>query len=203
MFIPPTTKETLTFNNPRVLCQPHDLKLRILTNYWDENKQEEVEVCLCAAMHLNRSFSEGYTIVSPVCFVSLKSKRPCEVNITIPHALANVEAEKGKICILSTTTIDPNLRPGSPLSSPSERTLVHLQGIELLAEKRSVRFRTTLAHPSLFVVAVRDRLPDLRCSLFVTYPELDSSSSVAGFDVEAYIGMSLKTVTTVSLTFAS
>ena len=203
MFISPIMKEMLTLNSPHIHCKPHDLKLRISKNYWEKNRDEVVEVCLCAAMHLNYSFSEGYTIVSPVCFVSLKSKRSCEVSITIPHAIANVEAEKGKICILSTTTIDPNLRPDSPLSSPSERTLVHLRGIELQPEKRSVKFRTTLAHPSLFVVAVRDRLPDLRCSLFVTYPELDSSSSVAGFDVEAYIGMSLKTVTTVSLTFAS
>ena len=156
-------------------------------------------MCLCAALHLNCSFSEGYTIVSPVCFVSLKSQRPCEVKITLPHAIANVETEKEKICILSMTTIDPNLKSDSPLSSPTERTLVHLQGIEPQAEKRSIKFRTSLACPSLFVVAMRDRPPDLRCSLFVIYPELDPGSSVTGFDVEAYIGMNLKTVTTVSL----
>ena len=199
MFIPPITKETLTFNNARVHCQTHDIKLHLSKNYWDKNKEEEVEVCLCAAMHLNCSFSEGYTIVSPVCFASLRSRRPCEVDITLPHAIANVETAKEKICILSMTTIDPNLKPDSPLSSPTERTLVHLQGIEPQAEKCSIKFRISLAYPSLFVVAVRDRPPDLRCSLFVIYPELDPGSSVTGFDVEAYIGMNLKTVTTVSL----
>ena len=134
-----------------------------------------------------------------MCFASLRSRRPCEVDITLPHAIANVETAKEKICILSMTTIDPNLKPDSPLSSPTERTLVHLQGIEPQAEKCSIKFRISLAYPSLFVVAVRDRPPDLRCSLFVIYPELDPGSSVTGFDVEAYIGMNLKTVTTVSL----
>ena len=202
MFVPPVTKDTLTPNNLRVFCESHELKLRVSKDYWGvKNKEESVDVCLCAAMHLNRSFPQGYTIVSPVCFVSLKSQRPCEINLSIPHAIANAEAEKDKICILSTVTVNPNLQPESPLFSPSERTLIQLQGIELQAETRSIKFRTSLAHPSLFVVAVRDgvsRLLPLRCSLFVAYPELDRNSSVSAFDIETYIGMNLKTVTTVS-----
>ena len=200
MFILPTVKETLTFKNSHVSCHYHDLKLRLSMNYWDKNKEERVEVYLCAAMHPNCPIPDRCTIVSPVCFVSLKSKSSCEVEITLPHAIANIEADKEKVCILSTPTIDPNLKPDSPLYSPTERTLVHLDRIDLQAKNHSVKFRTSMVYPSLFVVAVKDKLPNLQCSLFVTYPKFDPSSNVTGFDVEAYIGMSLKTVTTVSLT---
>ncbi len=66
-------------------------------------------------------------------------------------------------------------------------------------------FKTELALPSLFAVAVKagpiptPSIP-LRCIMSVGYPQLDRATRVAGFDLEIYIGMNLKTVTMVSQT---
>ena len=205
MFIPPVERVTLTHDNQRTFSESHDIKLRISKDYWNNHKDDKLDVCLCAAMSLNRSFPAGYTVVSPVVFVSARSRCPCKMSLSIPHAAVFPTTQgTGRIVILSTTTVDPNLKAAdSPLFSPSERTLAPLpdQGLDLQAEVRTVTFKTYLVCPSLFAVAIKDNFPrplPLRCSLFVAYPQLDRGASVAGFDIETYIGMNLMTVTTVS-----
>lgn len=142
-------------------------------------------------------------MVSPICFLSCRSKGPCQVNLTLPHAV-NMPREdcSSRLAILSTATAKPDTDPNSPFFSPSERMLAPLEGIKIEFEKDRVKFQTDLRYPSLFAVAVRDGpgsipLP-LRCCLYVLYPELEPNSAmVAGFGIETYIGMRLQTVTTV------
>ena len=75
-----------------------------------------------------------------------------------------------------------------------------LPGTATTLDAQTLQFKTTLVHPSLFAVAVKTvpgRPLPLRCSLFVTYPYLEPGAMVPGFDMEAYIGMTLPTVSTV------
>lgn len=80
--------------------------------------------------------------------------------------------------------------------------LAPLEGVQIKVEKDWVKFQTDLCHPSLFAVAVHEYpgsipLP-LRCCLYVLYPELEPDMPmVAGFDIETYIGMNVRTVATV------
>ena len=102
----------------------------------------------------------------------------------------------------ATAKVDPNGDPDSPFFSPSERILAPLEGVKLEPEDNHIKFQTDLSYPSLFAVAVRESpgsipLP-LCCTLYVLYPELDQHATLTGFDIETYIGMSLKTVTKVS-----
>ena len=147
--------------------------------------------------------TQGYTVVSPICFLSCRSKGPCQVNLTLPYAVdMTPDDHSSRIAILSTATAKIDADPKSPFFSPSERVLAPLDGIEIKYEKDRVKFLTDLRYPSLFAVAVRDGpgyLPlPLRCCLYVLYPEVEQSSPmVAGFDIEVYIGMKLQTVATV------
>ena len=184
-------------------CSEHDLKVRISTAFWENRKPEEkLEVCVAAAMHFNRLLPKGYTIVSPVCFVSCKTSKPCEVRLTLPHAtLCQFDEDHKKVAILATSAYDLKWSPDSPLFSPGEHPLVPLVGVDLQTDRQCVKFTTTLVCPSLYAVAVKDNFPcplPLRCSLFVTYPELSGeSSTITAFDIMTYVGMTLKTVTTV------
>ncbi len=154
-------------------------------------------------MHLNQPFPPGYTIVSPVYFISCKTPRPCQVELTLPHAVAYTKDEdKKRLCILSTTTVSPNSHPD--IWSPSDRTLTELQTDSFEVDTYHVKFKTSLVHPSLYAVAVNERdfslephLP-LRCSLYISYPVLEPTASVSGLYVTSYVGMKLKTVYTVS-----
>ena len=104
-----------------------------------------------------------------------------------------------RLVILSSATAKIDTDPQSPFS-PSERILAPLDDVNLSVDRGVAKFHTELSHPSLFAVAVRDTpgsipLP-LRCCLFVLYPLIENM--VAGFDVEAYVGMNIPTVATVS-----
>ena len=142
-------------------------------------------------------------MVSPICFLSCRSKGPCQVNLSLPHAVNMPQEDcSSRLAILSTATAKIDADPNSPFFSPSERVLAPLDGIQIEYEKDRVKFLTDLRYPSLFAVAVRDGpgsipLP-LRCCLYVLYPELEQSNPmVAGFDIETYVGMKLQTVATV------
>ena len=143
-------------------------------------------------------------MVSPICFLSCRSKGPCQVHLSLPHAVdISQEGSASRIVILSTATAKIDADTQSPFFSPSERVLAPLENVELELKMESVKFETDLHHPSLFAVAVRDGpgsipLP-LRCCMYVLYPLIDQTiSMVTGFDVEAYIGMNVATVATVS-----
>lgn len=200
-FTHPIKRDTLSFSNRMVFSEAHGLKLRVSENHWLQDREGTLEVCLCASMHFNHSYPPGYSIVSPICFVSCKTERPCEIRLTLPHALAPLTSaeDRARVTLLSTTTVASHLHPHSPLFSPSERTLAPLPGEATVVDAQSLQFKTTLVHPSLFAVGVRavpGRLLPLRCSLFVTYPYLEPEAKVPGFDMEAYIGMTLPTVST-------
>ena len=150
---------------------------------------------------------QGYTIVSPICFISCRSRGPCQVYLSLPHAVDISEDNTiSRVVVLSTATAKIDSDSQSPFFSPSERVLTPLVGVRLEFDKGKVKFETNLHHPSLFAVAVREvpgsiPLP-LRCCLYVLYPALEANiSMVAGFDVEVYIGMNVSTVATVSVDF--
>lgn len=181
----------------------HDLKVRVSAKFWDRRQpNEKLDVCIAAAVHFNRMLPQGHTIVSPVCFVSCKTDEACEIRLTLPHAtLCQFDEDFKKIVVLSTAAYDHKWSPDSPLFSPGEHPLVPLHGIDLKTEPQHVKFTTTLICPSLYAIAVKENFPcplPLRCSLFVTYPVLNNeSATVTAFDIMAYVGMALKSVTTV------
>lgn len=181
----------------------HDLKVRVSAKFWDKRKPgENLEVCIAVAMHFNRTLPEGHTIVSPVCFISCKTKDVCEIRLTLPHAtLCQFEEDFKKIVVLSTAAYDHKWSPDSPLFSPGEHPLVPLHGVNLKTELQHVKFTTTLTCPSLYAIAVKENFPcplPLRCSLFVTYPKLNNESvTITAFDIVTYVGMALTSVTTV------
>ena len=207
MFVQPHHSDTLTLERRATFSLEHDLKLSVSKSYWRENKlkQPQLDVCLTAAMHFNRSFPPGFVIVSPICFVSLKSQHHPSITFTVPHALRSSEKERNRICILFMHTVDPNLSIDSPIGLPTERTLSCLRD-DVIKEigPNFVSFGTQLVCPTLFAVGMRtdEKIPAplaLKCSLFVTYPILDGNTTISAFEVVVYIGMSLKTVETVSL----
>ena len=146
-------------------------------------------------------------MVSPICFLSCRSKGSCHVSVTLPHAVdtptQDSEGILPRLVILSSATAKIDTDPQSPFFSPSERILAPLDDVNLSVDRGMAKFHTELSHPSLFAVAVRDTpgsipLP-LRCCLYVLYPLIEPSvSMVTGFDVEAYVGMNIPTVATVS-----
>ncbi len=220
LFVSPVHKTTISHENPRFFSGSHDIKIRIFPEHWplqtlppNPSKLDptppaqppSIDLCVCAAMHLNQPFEfpPGYTIVSPVYFISCKTPQPCQVELTLPHAVAYTKDEdKKRLRILLTTTVNPNLRD---VWSPSDRTLTELEMDSFEVDPYRVKFRTSLVHPSLYAVAVNERdfslephLP-LRCSLYISYPVLEPTASVSGLYVTSYVGMKLKTVYTVSL----
>ena len=150
-------------------------------------------------------------MVSPICFVSCRSRGPCRVSLTLPHAVdtsSGTDGTTSRLVILSSATARIDSDPQGPFFSPSERVLAPLDNVELVIDRGVTKFQTELSHPSLFAVAVRDSpggisipLP-LRCCLYVLYPLIEPTASmVTGFDVEAYVGMNIQTVATVSPLF--
>ena len=124
------------------------------------------------------------------------------MTLTLPHAV-DISQEASRLVILSTATAKiSTAETNTPFFSPSERVLAPLQA-KLTLDEGKVKFETDLYHPSLFAVAVSDSpgsipLP-LRCCLYVLYPVLEPNiTMVTGFDIEAYIGMNVKTVVTVN-----
>ncbi len=201
MFVHPKESATLSRSKQRYISTAHDIKLRIFN--WTKSKEESVDVRIAAAMHLSRSIPPGYVVVSPICFVSCKRERPCKIGLSLPHALdlssPTAQDVIRSVVVLSTTTVNAQLKAESPLFGPGEQTLVPLQGARPDVEERSVVIKTELVHPSLFAVAVKKVEPiPLRCVMFVGHPVLDGKTRVAGFDLEVYIGMNLRTVSTVS-----
>lgn len=209
-FVPPIERDTLTREKSRMYSTHHEIKLRISTDYWKKSKRkdEEIETCLCAAMQLNQSYPQGYVIVSPICFASCKSRSPCEISLSLPHAIREDDAQK--LCILSTSVGSIRRQAGSPIFSPSERTLAELPNDALSAIERkgtSLSFKISIQYPCLFALAVDVRekegvprpLVPLRCVLYVRYPVLDKTKSVSRVYITSYVGMALKTVSTVSL----
>ena len=144
-------------------------------------------------------------VVSPICFLSCRSRGPCQVNLSLPHAVDIKGETLPELVILSSATARTDPDAQSPFFSPSERALSPLEGLKLKIQEGLVQFQTELCNPSLFAVAVRESpgsipLP-LKCCLYVLYPGFDSSiAMLTTFDVETYIGMNLQTVATVRYT---
>ena len=147
---------------------------------------------------------QGYVVVSPICFLSCRSRGTCQVSLSLPHSVDMEGQPLSRLVILSSATARTDADPNSPLFSPSERILAPVVVTGLKIHRDYVTFHTELSHPSLFVVAVSDSGPGsiplpLRCCLYVLYPGIvPSANMVAGFDVETYVGMNLQTVATVS-----
>ncbi|CAI8040034.1 hypothetical protein GBAR_LOCUS22323 [Geodia barretti] len=163
----------------------------------------------CTKTSLLLLILQGYTVVSPICFVSCRSRGPCRVSLTFPHALDATPdtTTPSRLVILSSATAKVDAGSQGPFFSPSERVLDPLDDIDFKVDRGLARFQTELCHPSLFAVAVRDTpgsipLP-LRCCLYVLYPVIEPTvSMVTGFDVEAYVGMNIPTVATAVMSWA-
>ena len=100
----------------------------------------------------------------------------------------------------STTKLTEN--PESPIFNSRERNFTPLEGAKFLFEGQWISFETELSRPSLFAVGVRDGLRTiplpLRCLLYIVHPESGREATITGVEMEAYVGMELGTVTTVS-----
>ena len=202
LFIPPVEKATLSRKNNQFFSTYHDISINVSPEYWLTRAQHSdlgvyhsldltVELCVAASMHLKQPFLSEYTIVSPIYFISCQSVKPCRVTITFPHA---AEFNKEMLQILSMTPINPNL-----LSS-GDRIVSELNTDASVDDLHRIQFCTSLSNPSLYAVAVKKRseeYPPLRCTLFVSYPDLQQTASVSGLYITTYMGMDLKTVHTV------
>jgi hypothetical protein len=210
LFTLPVNRKVLTSRNCKAYSSEHGLKLRVSKDYWSgENKSHGLHVCMGAAMHYSQTFPQGYTVVSPICFVSCRSRGPCRVSLTFPHAVDATPdtTTPSQLVILSSATAKVDADSQGPFFSPSERVLDPLDDVDLKVDRGLARFQTELCHPSLFAVAVRDTrgsipLP-LRCCLYVLYPPIEPTvSMVTGFDVEAYVGINIPTVATAVMSWA-
>lgn len=212
-FIPPLESDTLTKESSQLFSEYHHIYLRIPAEHWETAKDQKVEVQACATMGLNQ-YPDNYVIVSPICFISCKSKdREVTIRLKLPHA-ASVQAleYKSKVCIVSTmSTSSSRKNPNTPLFTPTDRKLTPLDvsSLDLEFDVGAVNFKLKLLHPALFAVAVirgpigvpRSIPILLRCKLYVLYKNHDGTGSLGRIMVYTYVALRLQTVDTVSLIF--
>ena len=167
-------------------------------------KEEDITVCLAAAMHLNMEFPSEYTIISPITFVSCKCRYPpCSITLSLPHAasITNSQIDRSKFHILSVIT--EKISVDSPnIESPQPRRLCKVKVESMKLEDRKVTFKTLISYPSLFALGIENhssgRVPSplvpLRCALFCMYKDMRESSIVSQIPVKMYIGLDLRSV---------
>lgn len=171
--------------------------------------ETSLPVCIAAAMHLNMALPPDLTLVSPVCFVSVRTSpagRSCRTTLQIPHAvdLPGIKKELGRFCILTYMTFDLISSPSVECSSPTERRLEVMTVESLNVTKKHVTFKTTIISPALYAVGIRDvlkgvarPLAPLRCVLFCLYVDLDNLTQIKYISVKMFVGLNLPTVTQV------
>ncbi len=175
-----------------------------------------MEVCIAATMHYYIPFPQGYTIVSPICFVSCKSERSCLISLSLPHAI-DTKIDKKCLNILSFHTYDlVNSSSGgswgggspAPIDSPMERQLCPINVNKLLVEGDVISFETCIINPSLFAIGIRSDAVDtvprplllpLRCILFCVWQDLSQCATIGTVPVTMYVGLKLPTVTEVCM----
>jgi ankyrin repeat protein len=200
----PIEKFTVSLSNLSCQSKEHDMRFSINDKYWLLDQSEMLEFKLAASLSWSDSYPSGFIFVSPICFLSCRSKRTCEVTLTLPHSL-HFPSEKHhkRIIIFFTNTI--NLETG--VTSPSCRDFQRLAVSDLKINSDYVTFTTSIRYPSLFVVGVASPpqtskgtlsmiqypvLP-MRCCLYVACPS-EREEYVTNTEISLYVGMSLKTV---------
>ena len=159
-------------------------------------------------MHLNVTFPQNYTIVSPICFLSCKYKKPLQVTLTLPHAVSLSSIDKMDKKMFSILSIRATSSLESPLfeSPPMERGLLPISVDDsFLVESIKVTFKTTVSYPSLFAVGIKNgknRIPrpflPLKCRLFCMYEDYNERSMISTIPIRIHVGLNLGTVTRVS-----
>ena len=161
---------------------------------------------LCAGMQSSYACPRGYCVVSPICFVSCKTVGPSHLTLILPSAVRVDEKDTGLLTILSAVPSNASLRLDSPQSAGAGTLTPLANCAPRPLPNGGVRFSCQLTSASLFVVAVvcaegefpSPSLP-LRCCLTVGYEMQKDFSHVKGFDLVAYVGMRLPSITTVSV----
>ena len=206
-FIPPNECKLLTKENNQLYSESHNIFLRIPGDHWKTAKDPEVEVRISATMGLNQ-YPDNFVIISPICFISCKSKdHAVTVRLKLPHA-ASIKMGKyrKKVCILSTMSTVVSKNPTTPLFAPTDRKLHPIDVTSLEFDVGEVDCKLKLLHPALFAVAIacspgtmQSSVPiPLWCQLYVLFKVHDGTESLGRAYVHAYVALSLKTVETVS-----
>ena len=86
-FVPPIDVFSLTSETCRHHCEKHNIHIKVSDKYWVVNPSETLQCKVAVTFQWNHSFPPGYVFVGPICFISIRSKRPCEVKLRLPHAL--------------------------------------------------------------------------------------------------------------------
>ena len=86
-FIPPVESFLINKDETRYHSKDHDIRLKIHEKYWIIDPSETLDCKLAASLHWNHAYPPNYIFVSPICFFSCKTKRYCEIKLTLPHAL--------------------------------------------------------------------------------------------------------------------
>lgn len=206
-FVEPIHKFSLKSSEPRHTCKEHDIRIRVKDHYWKTDSSEVLECLIAASLHWSHAFPPGFVFVSPICFVSCKSQRVCEVRLTIPHSLHGPSEDLDRrLAVFSCATISQAVGPQLPSPSPSARSFQRVATGGLSLEPTHVVFETCMKYPTLFAVGVATApvnrgkvaniqypVPPLRCCLYVACPA-DRDKYLSTTDIDVYIAMSTKTV---------
>ena len=208
IFNHPQERPALTPSQTKFSSQ-HNITLNVPRYNWGPNivpkLPNPLPICLCVAMHCSQILPPGVSIVGPICFLSARSPKSLRIHLSLPHAVYFSRREdSSRFFVLTASTTKLTENPESPIFNPRERNFTPLEGegVRYSFEERRVSFVTELVGPSLFAVGMRDGprtipLP-LKCVLYTVYPECGREATITGVEVEAYVGMELNTVTTVS-----
>ena len=249
--VQPVHRASITPTNSTTYCQQHNIHLK--TKYFHhhntskhrlKNKtskpppsssstsssisstasEESISICIAAAMHLNIAFPPDVMVVSPICFLSCRSQRPCQATLKLPHAAvasSRRDQDFATFCVLTYVTFDVSgfyASPGVESPSPVERRL-EVAGKEVVKSldvgSKEVTFKTTLTNPSLYAVGIRrggggggggglegvprpPALMPLRCVLYCMYEKYEKQLTISTIPVKMYVGLNLPTVALVS-----
>lgn len=197
-FIQPKHHVTLNQNSRQLVSREHGIKLKLRSSNWKQ--MTEVEVWLCAGIQSGYMCPKGHFVVSPLCFVSCKTTSPCHVSLTLPTAVRIEEKDINLLTVLTAVPSNASLKLDSP-QSVGAGSLTPLPNCNLRSQSNGcVQFTCVLSSALLFAVAVcveefpSPSLP-LKCCLTVVYEMQKDSSHVKGFDLMAFVGMRLPSVT--------
>ena len=163
----------------------------------EEPMKESVPVCIAAAMHLNIACPQDVVIISPICFISCRSRRPCRATVQIPHA-AFISGNKKDVCILTYTTVNLLGYPASPVVVKKSFKVEKVESLDV--RKQNVSFKITITNPSLYAVGIkcaggvaRPPVP-LQCVLYCLYAEYNGQELISYIPVKMFVGLNLPTV---------
>jgi len=212
-------KDILTPENSFIKWEEHDINFD--TEMFSHAKRtypsntphrtKELEVCLAVSMATTIVMSHDYSIISPVCFVSCKYKKPTKssaFSLTLPHAIENAQKyhrDAFKILSLATRNIT-TLGVESPTTDiPENAKFAEIDPDSMEFFPHSLKFKSSILNPSLFAIGMRNEpsavpkpFPILKCALFCVYECYNEYSKISQIRVKFYVGMRLKTVQKVS-----